>query len=141
MSQATGTKTNENKAAIFTDAFSSFAVNDVKKAKEFYTRTLGVDVSEEKEGLSLKFSGAGTVFVYPKDDHTPATFTVLNFQVADIDIAVDELTKRGVRFESYDGEMKTDEKGIFRGGDTGKGPNIAWFKDPFGNILSVMETM
>lgn len=87
----------------------------------------------------MRISGDGQVFLYPKPNHTPATFTVLNFPIADIDQAVDELVGRGVRFEFYEGEMKTDKKGIFRGADRGEGPNIAWFKDPAGNILSVLE--
>jgi catechol 2,3-dioxygenase-like lactoylglutathione lyase family enzyme len=120
-------------------AFSSFSVDSLEKAKTFYGETLGLDVSETSEGLGLQLSGGGKVFLYPKPNHEPATFTVLNFPVEDIEQAVDQLTKLGVRFESYEGEMKTDEKGIFRGGDRGQGPNIAWFKDPAGNILSVLE--
>lgn len=119
-----------------TKAFGSFSVNDLQKAKEFYGRILGLKVSEGKEGLTLNISGGGTVFVYPKTNHTPATFTILNFPVSKIEEAVDNLRERGVRFEKYEGELKTDEKGIFRGG----GPKIAWFKDPAGNILSVLET-
>src|SRR5687767_1602227 len=122
-----------------TRAFSSFSVNDIQKAKEFYSRTLGMDVSEEEEGLALKIAGGGTVFMYPKQNHQPATFTVLNFPVDNIEEAVDKLAGLGVRFESYEGEMKTDAKGIFRGASRGEGPNIAWFKDPAGNILSVLE--
>ncbi len=126
--------------AIFkpTKAFSSFSVNDLNKAKNFYTNTLGLDVSGAAEGMGLELFG-GNVFIYSKPNHEPATFTVLNFPVDDIDGAVDDLKSRGITFESYGGEMKTDEKNIFRGGDSGKGPNIAWFKDPAGNILSVME--
>jgi predicted enzyme related to lactoylglutathione lyase len=122
-----------------TKAFSSFSVDDLKKAKEFYGQTLGLNVSEVPEGLGLKIAGGGQVFIYPKPNHEPATFTILNFQVDDVEKAVDALHKLGVRFESYEGEMKTDEKGIFRGADRGQGPNIAWFKDPAGNILSVLE--
>jgi predicted enzyme related to lactoylglutathione lyase len=122
-----------------TKAFSGFSVDDLQKAKEFYGQTLGLNVSETKEGLGLRLAGGGRVFIYPKPNHEPATFTILNFQVDDIDQAVDQLTKLGVRFEHYEGEMKTDEKGIFRGADRGEGPNIAWFKDPAGNILSVLE--
>ncbi len=135
--EAVGTKT-ENEA-MFAKAASSFSVNDIEKAKEFYASKLGLDVSGEEEGMKMKIGGLNT-FIYPKDDHAPATFTILNFMVDDINAAVDELTKRGVKFESYEGEMKTDEKGIFRGAETGKGPNIAWFKDPSGNILAVLET-
>jgi catechol 2,3-dioxygenase-like lactoylglutathione lyase family enzyme len=120
-------------------AFSSFSVDDLEKAKAFYGETLGLDVSETPEGLGLQLNGGGKVFLYPKPNHQPATFTVLNFPVENIEQAVDQLTKLGVRFESYEGEMKTDEKGIFRGVDRGEGPNIAWFKDPAGNILSVLE--
>ena len=117
-------------------AFSSFAVNDLEKAAEFYGQTLGLDVSATEEGLELKLAGAGSVFLYPKPNHEPATFTVLNFSVDDIERAVEELTKRGVSLEHYEGEIKTDEKGIHRGPP---GPSIAWFKDPAGNILSVLE--
>ncbi len=122
-----------------TKAFSSFSVDDLKKAKEFYGQKLGLEVSETEEGLGLQIAGRGDVFLYPKPNHKPATFTVLNFQVDDIEQAVDQLAKLGVRFESYEGEMKTDEKGIFRGASQGEGPNIAWFQDPAGNILSVLE--
>ena len=122
-----------------TKAFSGFSVDDLQKAKDFYGQTLGMEVSETEEGLGLKIAGGGEVFIYPKPNHSPAAFTVLNFPVDDIDQAVDQLTKLGVRFESYEGEMKTDEKGIFRGAARGEGPNIAWFKDPAGNILSVLE--
>lgn len=121
------------------NAFSSFSVDDLKTAKEFYGQKLGLEVSETNEGLGLQVTGGGEIFIYPKANHTPATFTVLNFPVDDIDQAVDELGGRGVRFESYEGEMKTDKKGIFRGAARGEGPNIAWFKDPAGNILSVLE--
>lgn len=126
---------------MFSDskAFSSFSVDDIQKAKEFYSQTLGLQVSEEEEGLALQIAGGGNVFIYPKRDHQPATFTLLNFPVANIEEAVDKLAGLGVRFESYEGEMKTDGKGIFRGESRGEGPNIAWFKDPAGNILSVLE--
>lgn len=121
-----------------TKAFSSFSVNDLKKAKHFYAETLGLEVSEQKEGLRLN-AGGNAVFVYAKPNHEPATFTILNFEVPNVEKAVDELTKRGVRFEIYDqGELKTDEKGISR--DSG-GPTIAWFKDPAGNFLSVVKPM
>ncbi len=118
-------------------AFSTFSVNDVPGAKRFYGKTLGLDVEDVMGGLALHLTGGGEVFLYPKDDHAPATFTVLNFPVADVDAAVDRLTDAGVRFEQYEGELKTDEKGIFR--STGDAPTIAWFKDPAGNILSVIE--
>ena len=116
------------------EAFASFSVNDIPKAREFYTQKLGLDVSETPEGLEVKV-GAERVFIYPKPNHTAASFTVFNFIVDDIDNAVDELTNLGVRFEQYEGEIKTDEKGIHRNG----GPTIAWFKDPAGNILSVLQ--
>jgi catechol 2,3-dioxygenase-like lactoylglutathione lyase family enzyme len=119
-------------------AFPSFSVDDLEKAKEFYGNTLGIDISESKEGLSLYPKSSNEIFIYPKTEHTPATFTVLNFPVDDVGRAVDDLTKLGVRFQIYNkGELKTDEKGIFRG----EGPKIAWFKDPAGNFLSVLETM
>jgi len=121
-----------------TKAFSSFSVNDVQKAKAFYGQTLGLTISEEEEGLALQIAGGSTVFIYPKSNHTPATFTILNFPVDNVEEAVDKLTRAGVRFEIYnEGELKTDEKGIARG--NGSGPTIAWFKDPAGNFLSVME--
>ena len=117
-------------------AFSGFAAPDIAKIKEFYSKTLGLKVTEEHGLLTLHLAGGNNVLIYPKPDHVPATFTVLNFPVDDVDLAVDELSKRGVRFEKYNGpEIKTDEKGIMRG----KGPTIAWFKDPAGNILSVLE--
>ena len=118
-----------------TEAFSSFSVNDLQKAKEFYGGTLGLEVNESKEGLQIEIQRGMKVFAYPKSNHVPATFTVLNFRVNNVEEAVDDLTTRGVRFEKYEGDLKTDEKGIFRG----KGPTIAWFKDPAGNILSVIE--
>ncbi len=137
MAQAVGKKTKES---FFTGAFSSFSVDDISEAREFYGKTLGVEVSDNEEGgLQLSFDDGSSVFIYPKDDHDPATFTVLNFQVDDIEDAVDELIDQGITFEQYDGEMQTDEKGIFLGKDSGKGPNIAWFKDPAGNFLSVIE--
>jgi catechol 2,3-dioxygenase-like lactoylglutathione lyase family enzyme len=117
-----------------TKAFSGFAVDDVEKAKKFYGETLGLDVKVDNGMLELHIAGGTDILVYPKPDHTPATFTVLNFPVDDIDEAVDELTNAGVRFERYEG-FEQDEKGVFRN----EGPNIAWFKDPAGNILSVLE--
>lgn len=116
-------------------AFSSFSVNDLKQAKEFYGQTLGLDVKENAEGLELR-TGGQSVFLYPKPNHTPASFTVLNFPVDNIETAVDELESLGIRLEHYDlPDMKTDARGIFRGKP---GPQIAWFKDPAGNILSVL---
>ncbi|HVB22890.1 MAG TPA: VOC family protein [Ktedonobacteraceae bacterium] len=119
-----------------TKAFSGFSVNDLQKANEFYGQTLGMDVSEAHGLLTLHIAGGTTILMYPKENHIPASFTILNFPVANIEQAVDDLVKRGVHFESYnEGSLVTDEKGIFRGG----GPKIAWFKDPAGNILSVLE--
>lgn len=117
-------------------AFSGFSANDIPKAKEFYAQLLGLKVSESHGLLSLHFAGGNNVLIYPKPNHVPAAFTVLNFPVKNVDQAVDELTKRGVHFEIYDQpDIKTDNKGIMRG----NGPTIAWFKDPAGNILSVLE--
>jgi len=116
-------------------AFSGFSVGDIARAREFYSRTLGLEVSEADGHLSLHLAGGAKVLIYPKPNHVPATFTVLNFSVAHVEKAVDTLTRAGVRFERYEGDLKTDDKGIFRG----RGPVIAWFKDPAGNILSVLE--
>ena len=121
------------------EAFSGFSVNDLAKAKAFYAETLGLKVDDEGVGMRLHVPGGGTVFAYPKEDHQPATFTILDFVVASIDEAVDELTNRGVQFEHYDDSPKTDEKGIFRGTSKNQGPDIAWFKDPAGNVLAVLE--
>jgi catechol 2,3-dioxygenase-like lactoylglutathione lyase family enzyme len=118
-----------------TKAFSGFAVDDVEKARGFYGDTLGLRTSEEHGMLTLHLAGDRDVLVYPKPDHTPATYTILNFPVDDVDAAVDELASRGVTFEQYEG-MGQDEKGIMRG----QGPDIAWFRDPAGNILSVLKT-
>ena len=120
-------------------AFSGFSVNDLARAKEFYTEALGLKVDDEGVGMRLHLPGGGTVFAYPKNDHQPATFTILNFVVDNIDEAVDELANRGVQFEHYEDGLKTDEKGILRGISQDMGPDIAWFKDPAGNILSVIE--
>jgi predicted enzyme related to lactoylglutathione lyase len=117
-------------------AFSGFAAPDMAKEKEFYGQTLGLKTAEDHGLLTLHLACGNNVLIYPKPNHVPATFTVLNFPVDDVDVAVEELTKRGVRFEHYDQpDLKTDEKGIMRG----NGPTIAWFKDPAGNILSVLE--
>ena len=117
-------------------AFSGFSVNDIQKAEDFYGRTLGLQVSESHGLLTLQLAGGNNALIYPKVNHAPATFTVLNFPVENVDESVDELVKRGVRFEIYDeSDIKTDEKGIMRG----NGPTIAWFKDPAGNVLSVIE--
>jgi catechol 2,3-dioxygenase-like lactoylglutathione lyase family enzyme len=123
-------------ASMFKDtkAFSGFSVDNVQKAKEFYGQTLGLEVSEANGLLQLHIAGGRNILIYPKADHTPAAFTILNFPVDNIEQAVDDLTSRGVRLEVYF-EGDHDEKGIFRGG----GPPIAWFKDPAGNVLSVLE--
>ncbi len=119
--------------------FSGFSVDDFDQAKEFYGQTLGLDIEMAPQGLRLKLA-RGEVFIYPKLNHAPATYTVLNFQVDDIDKAVDELLAKGVSFEHYDSEqLKTDAKGICRGRAAGYGPDIAWFKDPAGNILAVLH--
>ncbi len=117
-----------------TKAFSGFAVDDIEAAKKFYGETLGLKTSEQYGLLTLHLAGGRDTLVYPKPDHTPATYTILNFQVDDIDAAVDELISRGVELEKYEG-LGQDEKGINRAG----GPYIAWFKDPAGNILAVLE--
>lgn len=120
-------------------AFSSFSVDDLDVARRFYGETLGLEVGDvpEMEGLlQVRLAGGGRILIYPKPDHAPATFTILNFPVDDIEGAVTELTSRGVAFEVYDeGPVATDERGISRG----EGPRIAWFRDPAGNILSVLE--
>ena len=118
-------------------AFSGFSVNDLDAARAFYGQTLGLDVADSPMGLMLKIVGGNGTFVYPKDDHAAATYTILNFPVDDVDVAVDELTSKGVVFERYEG--MTDEKGIARGVVANRGPDIAWFKDPAGNILSVLK--
>ncbi|ASQ45890.1 VOC family protein [Legionella clemsonensis] len=121
-------------------AFSGFSVNDLKKAKSFYADTLGLKVTEEeKEGLILHLATGANIFLYQKQDHQPATYTVLNFPVDDIDKTVDALTAKGIKFEHYTGELQTDSKGIFRSPAKSECPDIAWFKDPAGNILSVLE--
>lgn len=120
-----------------TKAYSGYSVNDITKAKAFYGDILGIDVTNESMGvLELHLKGNNPIILYPKPDHEPATFTVLNFSVPDIEKAVQQLKDKGVTFESYDlKDLKTDKDNIFRGG----GPLIAWFKDPAGNILSVLE--
>jgi catechol 2,3-dioxygenase-like lactoylglutathione lyase family enzyme len=120
-------------------AFSGFSVDDLAKAKKFYAETLGLRLYDEGIGMSLHLPGGRSVFAYPKQAHQPATFTILNFMVDNIDEAVDELTNRGVEFVHYADGPKTDEKGIFRGSKQNMGPDIAWFKDSAGNILSVIE--
>jgi catechol 2,3-dioxygenase-like lactoylglutathione lyase family enzyme len=115
-------------------AFSGFSTNDLDKAREFYKDTLGLEVSEEMGNLNLHLRGGGSVLIYPKENHEPASFTVLNFPVEDIDKAVDALNGKGIQLERYEG-MDQDKRGIMRG----EGPSIAWFKDPAGNILSVLQ--
>jgi len=125
--------------AVLTDAkvFQSFSVDDLGKARSFYQDTLGLDVVERPEGLEVETGSGSKIFVYPKPDHQPATFTILNFSVDNVDEAVDRLKSTGIKFEQYDlPNIKTDSRGIAR--DTG-GPAMAWFKDPAGNILSVCE--
>jgi catechol 2,3-dioxygenase-like lactoylglutathione lyase family enzyme len=136
--QAAQTPARSNVSSLFKEskAFSTFSVNDIEKAKAFYGETLGLEVAETPEGLELHLAGGTNVFLYPKPNHTPASFTVLNFPVNNIEEAVDRLAELGIRLEQYDlPDLKTDERGIFRG----PGPTIAWFKDPAGNILSVLE--
>ena len=122
-----------------TKAFSSFSLDNLQKSKKFYGQTLGLEVSEAYGGrlLELHIGGGSNILIYPKDNHTPATFTILNFLVENLEQSVDDLTKRGVRFEIYnEGDIKTDEKGISL---SDEGPKIAWFKDPAGNVLSMLE--
>lgn len=114
-------------------AYSGFSSDDIPGTRRFYTDVLGLEVTEENENLTLHLGSGATVLIYPKENHEPATYTCLNFPVPDVDAAVDELTRRGVRFEHYGPEFGQDERGIMRG----NGPTIAWFKDPAGNILSV----
>ncbi len=118
-------------------AFSGFSVDDIPRARQFYGDTLGLEVSEENDILTLHLASGATVIAYPKgDQHEPASFTILNFPVPSVETAVQELTDRGIEFEHYEGTAtETDELGVFRGG----GPLIAWFKDPAGNVLSVIE--
>jgi catechol 2,3-dioxygenase-like lactoylglutathione lyase family enzyme len=117
-------------------AFSGFSVPDTEAARAFYADTLGLEVTEDHGILTIHLGGGHRAIAYPKPDHQPAGFTILNFPVADIEATVDELTERGVVFEKYEGtQMETDAKGIFRKG----GPLIAWFTDPAGNVLSVIE--
>lgn len=120
-----------------TKAFSGFSVTDINEAQKFYSDKLGLNTKINEMGiLELLINEGIPIIVYPKKDHIPASFTILNFPVNDIEEAVDEMILLGIKFEHYEGYMQTDEKGIFRKG----GPLIAWFKDPSGNILSVLET-
>ena len=120
-----------------TPAYSGFSVDDMAAAKTFYGETLGLELDDEVMGLKFKLGGGGRIYIYPKDDHRPASFTILNFVVGDIDKAVEELKAKGVKFEKYEG--MTDDKDIARGIAQHRGPDIAWFKDPAGNILSVLH--
>jgi catechol 2,3-dioxygenase-like lactoylglutathione lyase family enzyme len=115
-------------------AFSGFSTDDIPKAREFYAQTLGLEVTQENDMLTLRLAGGGRVLIYPKPNHEPASFTVLNFPVEDIDQAVDTLTRAGIELERYEGSGQ-DERGIQRE----FGPPIAWFKDPAGNVLSVLQ--
>ena len=122
----------------YRNAFSSFSIDDVQQAKDFYSKSLGLKVTEVKGMpglLEVEVAGTGKLMLYQKPNHVPATFTVLNFVVDNIEATVEELTRRDIRFEQYSGEINTDAKGIARG----SGPKIAWFKDPSGNILSVLQ--
>ena len=136
-SKTASTLSRKKPSDIFKTAtsFSSFSVNDLKAARDFYSQTLGLDISEKPEGLELH-TGDNAIFLYPKPNHAPASFTVLNFNVDDIEETVKELAAMGVSLEHYDlPDLKTDERGIC----SGPGLKIAWFKDPAGNILSVIE--
>ncbi|CAM2973934.1 VOC family protein [Williamsia muralis] len=120
------------------NAFSGFAVKDIEAARSFYSETLGLEVEDGPMGLlNLHLTGSTNVLVYPKPDHEPAVFTILNFEVPDIDAAVTALTERGVEFDRYD-DFDQDERGIFRGSRNDQGPDIAWFRDPSGNVLSII---
>jgi catechol 2,3-dioxygenase-like lactoylglutathione lyase family enzyme len=122
-----------------TEAFSGMSSNDIAASRKFYEETLGVPVEDAGMGaITLQLDSGGVVYIYPKPDHTPAAYTVLNFPVDDIDSTVDELVAKGVKFEKYEGAHQ-DEKGVARGKAAGQGPDIAWFLDPAGNILSVLS--
>lgn len=122
----------------FTQGFSGFSARDIDAAREFYGGTLGLQTHTNEMGiLNLTLPGGAEVLVYPKEDHEPAVYTVLNLVVADIDAAIDELTAAGVVFERYAG-MPQDDKGVMRGSEQGMGPDIAWFCDPSGNIIGLM---
>jgi len=133
-------KAKKSNESIFTGGFSTYSVDDLSAAKQFYDETLGLDIKEKEEGLSIDIPDGPGLFLYPKDDHSPATFTVLNLLVAYAEKAVDELSDRGIEFLQYDDpSIETDEKGIHWGAKAGEGPNIAWFNDPAGNIISIIE--
>jgi len=121
-------------------AFNGFSVDDIEKAKSFYVEKIGLELDNEKMGLHFNLPGGGTMFIYPKNNHKPATFTVMNFVVKHIDTAVDALISSGVEFERYDNmPFQQDSKGILRGIAAQEGPDIAWFKDPAGNILALLQ--
>jgi catechol 2,3-dioxygenase-like lactoylglutathione lyase family enzyme len=124
-----------------TPAFSGFSVDNLAAAKKFYVELLGLELEDDKMGLNLKLYGGGHIFIYPKENHQPATYTMLNFVVDDIDKTVSELKAKGITLEQYDmgGGAKTDKVGIMRGISAKQGPDIAWFKDPAGNIISVLQ--
>ncbi|EDK72365.1 Glyoxalase/bleomycin resistance protein/dioxygenase [candidate division TM7 genomosp. GTL1] len=119
-------------------SLSSFSVNDLARAKQFYAETLGLQVTDQAPGIQLHLPGGSKAFVYPKDDHEPANYTNLDFVVEDIDEAIDELERRGVIFEHYEG-MPQDDKGVLRGNKLKKIPDTAWFKDPAGNVFAVLQ--
>ncbi len=122
-----------------TPAFSSYSIKDIKESLDFYKNVLEVDASETPEGISLELNG-NSLFLYPKENHTPATFTVLNFKVDDIDEAVKQLGDKGIKLKVYENSgMEVDSRGVFRGKSSGMGPDIAWIEDPSGNIISVLE--
>ncbi|MBK6265158.1 VOC family protein [Marivirga sp. S37H4] len=125
----------------FQSTFSGFSVDDLQKAKTFYRDMLGISILEEEDmGFALQLSGGNHPFIYPKPDHQPATFTVLNFVVKDIDAAIENLKTKGISFLKYNREdLPQDEKGVLRGLSEGRGPDIAWFEDPAGNVLSVLQ--
>lgn len=121
-------------------AFSGYSSNNIEACKTFYGETLGLDLKESMGGFDLTFESGQHVFIYPKDDHQPASFTVLNFVVEDINSSIDELVEKGVNFERYNNmPAQQDERGVLRGKTAGQGPDIAWFKDPSGNILALIE--
>ena len=127
---------------MFTDttAFSGFSVDDQAKAKEFYGKKLGLKVDEDQMGLTLHLGSGAEIFVYPKEDHQPATFTILNFVVSNIDDTIDKLVAAGIKMEHYDNmPAPLDKKGVLRGLAAGQGPDIAWFTDPAGNVLAVLQ--
>lgn len=123
-----------------TKAYSGFSVNDLATAEKFYGEMLGLNITQDSSGLTLNLAGGATVFVYQKDDHTPATYTMLNFAVSDISKVVEGLADKGITMERYnDMPVAQDDKGVLRGKETNMGPDIAWFKDPAGNVLAVMQ--